>query len=460
MKGKTITMKQNMNKVKVITLLCSLTLLLPLSGCGTMSKQKTAIMEAIASYNDAHIEVDDLQGQLRGLTQETTGYEDKASYTLDVKIPNYALVDINALDYEVPSVDYANPDSDAYLEDLLIAIRQSIDVEALMKEPDGTVPAQITVNLSLVEKTWEANISAASMRTIQAEADKMMRNKLSNPKNLPPEYSFVRVAEQKNELFETLISGSDYIEAIAVTGVEALGNNEYRLNVSYPDPEATFQALGERYSNSFSELVFGGVTCTLDPDDFSSIVKKPSMKTGSITVGMTSDGNCTVVDGEAFAEAFNNARMLTEAATTLSVNEKWGVLEQERPTENTLLYTRGSGDSEFSFCLSGDATGSYIRLYSVENSAEEAGILQAGAYLLPNNKTMYISLPPGTYKMVVAWGSTWYGPEYMFGPSGNYLFYEKAVTVKSGRSTGYTVKYRWSQYKDFDYSDYVTNPTE
>ena len=59
-----------MNKVKVIALLCTLALLLTLAGCGAMSKQKTAITEAIASYSDAHIVVDDLNAQLRELTRE------------------------------------------------------------------------------------------------------------------------------------------------------------------------------------------------------------------------------------------------------------------------------------------------------------------------------------------------------------------------------------------------------
>lgn len=447
-----------MNKVKVIALLCTLALLLTLAGCGAMSKQKTAITEAIASYSDAHIVVDDLNAQLRELTRGTTGYEDKASYTLNVQLPNYALVDISSLEYETPPVDYANPDSDAYLEDLLIAIRQSIDTAALVQQPNGTVPAEITVNLSLVENDWVAELSAASMQEIQAQADKMMRNNLSDPRNLPPEYSYVRIAEQKAALFDALVRGSSYIDAIAITSVEALSGNEYRLNVSYPDPEAFFQALGDRYVDSFTELVFGSVSCTLNPNDFDSLDAKPAMKSGSITVSLESDGTCAVVNGDEFALEFSGARTQAETMAAKSVSEKWGVPEQARPTENTLLYTRGFGGSEFRTWLTDEAVESYIRLYRVESSTEEAGSLQAGAYVLSNNKMMKISLPPGTYKVVIAWGDTWYGPEYMFGPNGNYMVLDEVNTVMSGCYFGYLFEHYWTRYSDFSYCSYETNP--
>lgn len=452
-------MKHNMKNVKVIALLSALVLLLSLVGCGAKSGQKKAIQEAIANYSDAYIEVDDLNLQLRELMRESSGYEDKVSYTLDIKLPNYELADISALDYEVPAVNYLEPDSDAYLEDLLVAIRQSIDPAALMKEPDGTVPAEITLNLTLVEKTWEAEISAASMKKIQAQADSMMRGKLADPKNLPPEYNYVRVAEQKATLFETLISGSAYVDAITVTGVEASGGGEYRLNVSYPDPMGAYQSLGEQFVDSFTEMVFGSISCTLDLDDFDSIEKKPSMKAGSITVSMADDGTCTVLDGDAFVSDLSSAQSLAETAAAHSANTKWTVQEQARPTESTQLYTRGGVDSEFRFRLHQEAVPTYFRFYRVESSIQEAGILEAGAYVLVNNKEFTIKLSPGNYKIVVAWGDTWYGPEYMFGPNGNYMVHEDVTSLSSGYYFPVDFAHRWSRYSDFNYCDYEINPT-
>lgn len=428
-------------------LACLLVLMTALCGCGAHGVHVRAVKDVVTGYSDYYFEVDNLGAQMRRQARGMTGYEDAARYTLAVRVPDYSRIDVREVDYQPPAVDYANADYDAYMEALGDSIRRSIDAGA----PSGGIPAyveaQLTVELSRESGRWTACIAPESERSLRALVDGMLAELTAELDALPEECRYVCIAGQKNALLASIIDGDSYIDAVAVTGVEALGGGEYRVSISYPEPEAVFSALGDRYADSFRSRVFGDVTCTLNPDDYGEAAALAPRADGTIRVSLDDAGNCAVKDGGVFSETFRNARASAEAAAERLVSVRWGVPKAERPEASRLLYGESSGGAHFSVTLTEDASASYIRLFRVEDSIEEDGVLQAGFYVLPNNRAFKVSFKPGTYKVVIAWGDTWYGPEYMFGPDGGYAVYEEAVYVGSGFTwSWWDIEGDWDHY--------------
>lgn len=416
---------------KRILLALSLAVLLLLVGCSSKTSQRAAVLDAITGFSDVQLGVDDLENQLRGQMRALTGYEERSHYAVDVSLPNFALVDPQSLNYEVPEIDYANADSAAYYEKLLTAMRQSIDGAALMQQADGKVPVQISVSLERVDNTqWLASIDADSVRMMDNLADEMMRQAATTDK-LPPEYNYVRVAEQRDTIINSLLDAVGYRDAVTITGVEGLGNNQYRVNLRYPDPEAAFQALGETYVKSFSDWVFGSVVCTLDLNDYSGSNTDISMKSGSITVSLGTDGHCEVTDSATLLSEIDSARIAAQTTAEKQVNDKYGVPELTKPKSSKLLAGPDTGTSGIKITLAKECVDTYVRLFRVDsNSLDEEGTFYAGFFVLADNRTFSLDLPPGNYKVFVAWGKTWYGTEFMFGPNGHYMLIPVVLECK------------------------------
>ncbi len=437
-----------------IALIVLLVVLMTLSGCGIKSSHVNAIKDAIVEYTDYYLEVEDLAKQIRKQGRGLTGYEDGMSYTLDIRVPDYSLIDVNQIQYEIPAIDWSNPDSDLYLESIGDSIRRSVEAYALSNPMEGYVDTTMTVDVKLNDGKWIGAISSKSQREIAALVDGMIQKKAAEINELPKEYDYVRVAEQMDGLIATLVEPSSYTDAIVATGVDDLGGGQYRLNFSYPDPSAAFATLGDAFVASQTERIFGSVDCTLNPDDLDAAGLNVSSKAGSITVSMDNSGVCSIVDGQAFADDYAAALSDAEASAAEAAAEQYGVPAVALPTSSAVLYGTSTGSAEFRVTLSGLAPATYFRLYKVNSSTSEAGTLQIGFYVLSNSRMFTVDIPAGTYKLVFSWGDAWYGPEYMFGPDGSYMYLETTIELEDGWYMKSSTNTPWGWYDDVLNYDY------
>lgn len=418
---------------------------LALSGCGMRSDHVGAVEKAVTGYSDYYLEMYDPGGQVRSQARGMTGYEKAASYDLDIRIPDYSQIDLGELSYSPPAVDYADADYDRYLRALCDTIRQSVDARALGGEIGSYIDARMRVELRLEDGEWSAEIAGASRREIETLVGDMLDRLCADTDALPRECSYVRVAEQKDALLGSLIRRG-YTDVVTVTGVDDLGGGQYRLHVRYPDPDEAFTILGSEFVSSFREYFFGSAVCAFEPDDYAEAAAQVAEKSGSITVAMDADGKCAVVDGRAFSEEFTRALQRAQTAAQDEVNARYAIPEVPAPTENTRFFGGGSGTHDFNFTIGEAGVPTYVRMYAIKDSIEEAGTLTASFFLLPNGKTLRISIPAGTYKIVIAWGNTWYGPEYMFGPRAKYMTFYEPVRLKPYYYSHWKPTLPWSRY--------------
>lgn len=445
---------------RYIALAIVLAMLLTLSGCGMKNEQQKAIEEMIINYTDYYIEVPDLGQQIHRQARALTGYEDAAAYTLNVRIPDYSLIPIGQVRYEAPPVDYSNPGGEAYLEDFREAIGVAMQQYAIETPLDGSVESTLTIKLSKdADGAWTASPDKASLSALENLISGMLTKKASEIKELPEEYDFACVAEQANALLGSLIGEGGYTDAIQVTNVEALGGDQYRISFDYPDPAAAFATLGdaflEAYAESATERIFEPVECTLNPDDYAPAAAV-SAKSGSITVTKDGEGVCTIADGTAFSEEIAAALSAAESDASGRVYEQFGVPEVARPVTSQILSGSATGSYSLEFRMTSVVPDTYIRLYRVNSSVKEAGTFVV-SYFATSGSRYNVSLAAGKYKVLLAWGDTWYGQDFMFGPKGKYYYFDFVVDI-DGDIYFPTTKV-WSWYNDILKMDYDADLT-
>lgn len=79
-----------------------------------------------------------------------------------------------------------------------------------------------------------------------------------------------------------------------------------------------------------------------------------------------------------------------------------------------MMYTKGPDSSPLEIKTPAEETDYYIKLVRVGNSSPAMTIFVNGG------DTVELDVPYGTYEMRYAAGTTWYGEEYLFGPSTQY----------------------------------------
>ncbi|MDO4573327.1 MAG: hypothetical protein Q4C13_08150 [Clostridia bacterium] len=443
-----------MHKKRILSLLCLLALTPALAGCGMQSRHAAAIRQAVAEYSDCYIELHELERQLRKSARSLTGYEQEAAYTLDVRVPDYSLIDVNSVGYEAPAVDFANPDSEAYLAALSDALRLGMQAYVQANPSGEYVDAQIELSLIKSEGGWHVEITESSRRSLQALIDGMMEDKLRQLDPMPKSYDYLRVAEQCASLLGQLVDCRPFAEAAAVTSVDDFGGGEYRLSFDYPDPEAVFERLSEEFIGSFHARVFGAVDCRLDPGRFPFGHVETGVKSGSVRVRMDEAGRCSVTDGEDFASDYFDAKEHFEAVSAVAVEAAWGVPLQPYPASSAVLAGSSGGSAEIRMRITETGVDTYLRIYRIEDSLEEEGEFVVGQFVLADARGVTIDLPGGQYKMLLACGYDWYGPEYMFGPEGSYYIFEEVIDLPSGYYISYIGEDAWYNYGDVTRMDY------
>ena len=435
----------------ILTGLCLLPIIL---GCGAVNKQAEAVEKAIAECSDFYIEALDINSQVRNQLRNASGYEDTQRCVLDTGIPNYTLADINNIPYEPPSVDFENPDVETYLAALQDALMKNMDHAAIIAMPEGSVNMQIVFDLSLENKEWTARIAQESLSSLQRATGDMMKKKLAELAIMPRGFDYVRIAQQKNALFRELLDSEDYIPQITIIGIDGLDSDLFQLSIKYPDPELVYDALSDLYIDSVQERVFGSAVCSLDLGLYKAITTQISKKAGKINVTLDTDGHSTVADAAEFTDEFENARIRAEKKSEDIVNERWSIPEQNFPTANTILAGKSTGRSQFRFRLDNGAVDTLIRLYQIESDTSEEGTLVAAFYVLADGKEFHCMVPPGKYKVTVAWGDRWYGLEYLFGPKGHYMVFEEVNNIPRNYSMTYKIDRPWNTFYDVIDCDY------
>jgi hypothetical protein len=421
--------------LRALTILLLLACTLILAACGIAPQHEKAIENAIIAYSDYYIEVRDLgeqvDAQAKTFDQNAASFE----YTITALIPDYTSLTQETLPFTPPDVDFNEPNTAAYRQNTIYALRQAAESYALEHEFTSYAEVPLTVVIEQAGSDWKATISSTSKKSIQTTAEYLLSNLLDTYDSFQQNSRLAFIAESKTSLLQDVFGGSGYANAATVESVAPLGGGLYELSLSFPDPALVYSALAEDYYASFNQPFFGDeMTVSLTVDDLSGI-NTTAMQTKSASVTVAYDENtvtCSLTDASALSALIDPAKQQAEQTVSARVNADWRVPAAEPPASGKVLEGESRGN-EINFITSADLGAYYyVRFYLLSgDDVSEEGTLAAGIFITGGKKAT-IRLPSGYYRVTCLVGNAWYGLDYLFGTDSKTYNGSNAVQSRSG----------------------------
>lgn len=420
--------------VRVLALFAALLAALAFSGCGASSQQQEAIENAIVAYSDYYIEVRDLGSQVRAQAKAADPDTRTLEYTITADVPNYPALPAGTIPFDPPAPDFS-AGAAQYEAACALAMRQELENYALDHTFDTYIPVSLTFTLSQNERGWLATLSGASRNDVEDTVETLVLQVLQANDAYAENSRLTAIADAKDSLLAANFGGADYAALASATGVTALGDGQYALDLSFPDPAALYAALANVYCASFNQPFFGAEkTVSLDASDLSN-VETAAMPLVSARVTAAYDestAGVTIVDASALDALIAPAKAAAEADAASRVNAQWFVTAVEAPSSGAVLEGESKGNKiEF---VTSAALGKYyyIRFYKLSGQdVGEEGTLAAGMFIVGGQRAS-VCLPKGYYRISCVVGDAWYGLDYLFGTEGKTFDGGNAVESKSG----------------------------
>ena len=201
------------------------------------------------------------------------------------------------------------------------------------------------------------------------------------------------------------------------------------LTCACPSPRHVFETIEKRYLSSFHSPVFGALQVDFSLADIPRADYEPVDYT--LTVVQTSGDLHILSDDGGLVADLVDARREAIASAQREADAKWVVPAADVPKNGAILSGVSKGVTA-KLVTAKDAAGYYVRFFRVADLTDEnQGDLQASIYIT-GGKTARINLPAGFYRVLEAYGDTWYGKDYMFGPDGSYQRWNEVFEIEKG----------------------------
>lgn len=339
----------------------------------------------------------------------------------------------------------------------------------LAANPDG---------VEYIQTTIPATVGTGSDKQVSVTLDRDALTTFAQPFAAADAQVFMRTAESSPQWLEQMVytHAADFVRDISglpsicagqatptscqelttLTSVDPAGDGTFAVTVTYPDPKSVVDYQVAQALKSYGTgKIWGGVS-TRDftskvngVTDIPSSVGPPVTTKATVTV-QASGGDASYDPGESLAANLaSQATRYKVAVQPGSYQAPTGVADTRTKAVNDAMKTLDkqvikSQPLPSSTRLAGGGSGHPFTVKSVNFADVHITFFAWGttkqvvSVFVRSGKTLSFRVPTGSYRIVLATGSTWYGPKYSFGPDGNYQEFKNSPGATSAYK--YTAK--------------------
>lgn len=421
------------SRALILPLLCAVALVA--SACSSASQHQKAIEQAIVGYADYYIEVRNLKSQVEEAYRTIDPKQSNVTYTITVNIPDYLGSDFQSVPFSVPEADLSPKSIEQYQKKAILALRQTLETYALTNTASSYLDLPISFDVVSSGNGWAASISSRSKAEIAQTVEGQMLQILQSSDKYLANYHLSLVADELYALLADAMGGAEYAALVQISQIETNPDGTYTAQLSYPDPEQVYSALGKVYVESFHQSFYGdplAVSLTSEGLDTIDTSAFPRLEDRVILSLNAETNTCSFLDAGALPDRISAAQKLANDAATAEVNATWHIQPLDPPESGAVLEGESSGNQ---LVLKTGATLGryyYVRFYAISGEdVSEEGTLAAGMFVV-GGKSAKINLPSGYYRISCFVGRDWYGPDVLFGKDAKQYAGKSAVESREG----------------------------
>ena len=312
-----------------------------------------------------------------------------------------------------------------------------------------TIPANISGKDDDVSVTLDRSALVSFAEPIEVENIKLFLQAVEQL----PQWQQAVVAEHCAD-FAGEVTGLDGAALNAVrlaqsaAPVKSLGNDSFEVLLEYPDPQALVTDAADAALKAYGKKkIFGAVsksTFQAEEKSHESSAAASASKTSTsatVTLNATGEVSATITKSLENNLAAESSRYtvsvqpgsyitpadigtIRSAAADKALKQlaKQVVKKQSRPATKLLS---GGRSGQLVTIKTGSYWDHHIVFFKWDTKK------QAVSAFIRKGKSLSFRLPVGSYRLVYATGTTWYGPKYSYGPNGDYEEFKKSYSSPS-----------------------------
>lgn len=412
-----------------------LAFLLVFTGCAGSSGPVKAITDAIVAYSDYYIQVRDLNTQVKEQASTSDSGKNPTDYTILAEIPDYPMIDASSINFTPPEPNLATGGVTVYQKQSALALRQALEQYAVNYPVASFVQIPITFSVENGKGGWSAHLTSQSKLTIQNAVEVLVSDVLEQNTAYQSNYRLLQISTVLSNLLAESFGGIEYARLIAIDHMTENGDGSYMASISFPAPDAVYDALRAAYVASFNQQFYGdALSARLSTEGISEIdLSNTPRQTADVTITYNSEtGENALLDDGGLSTQIAVIKADAEAKATEAINAAWRVEPLDPPASGSILEGDSSGNTiHFKTSLK---LGKYfyVRFYEISSDdVSEEGTLALGVFI-EGGKSAKFSLPSGYYRVSCLVGNNWYGLDNLFGKDSKTYSGGNAVQSRDG----------------------------
>lgn len=412
-----------------------LVFLLVFSGCAGANAQVKAITDAIVAYSDYYIEVRNLSTQVKEQSSQSSSPTDTTDYTILADIPDYTKIDRSSIQVALPEPNLATGGVTVYQRQSALVLRQALEQYAANNPVTSFVQIPITFSVENGKGGWTAHLTSQSKLTIQNAVESLVSQVLEKNETYETNYRLLQISTVLSNLLAESFGGIEYARLITIDHMTDNGDGSYTASISFPAPDAVYDALREAYVASFNQQFYGdALSAKLSTEGVSEIdLANTPRQTADVSITYNSEtGESALVDDGGLSARIATVKTEAEAAASEAINTAWRVEPLEAPSSGSILEGESAGNS-IKFKTSAKLGAYYyVRFYEISSDdTSEEGTLALGVFI-EGGKSAKFNLPNGYYRVSCLVGNNWYGLDKLFGNDSKTYSGGNAVQSRDG----------------------------
>ncbi|MDR1790872.1 MAG: hypothetical protein LBR20_04340 [Propionibacteriaceae bacterium] len=423
-----------------------------LSGCAAAGPDTQLVSDVIAQVEAAHPVLSGMK--TKDLTGILDGYDyDNFSVPVPIQYPDASAIDPAKIIVETPS--------ETTIDRLAVQEATYAGIDFYIGLNADTLPyrdASLKVHLIKDAETGSWSGEVAHLSDLDALEDEI---EVANfnlayrvTKASLPLRQFI-VTEKLDTFIEQVTGTADqsFIENSRITAFAPLADDQFTVTLEHPDLAAYYEAAGAKAVESYGT---GKIWGEVSKESFKTRVDEQSVSLEQATTAETTftvrvEVNDAVAETDVLLDAISG---IAEASyvyvvesppvpDTDSILEKYRAQVNERAIKaqkepGTKRLKAGTSGRQITLKVGKYYPNLHITFFKWGTEKQVVSVF------VHSGKTFTFRVPNGSYRMVYASGSTWYGKKYSFGPNGNYSEFSessgtKAMKIQIKSNYSYTI---------------------